>query len=90
MAIEKKYFSISEVTQETGLASSKLRYVEKSNPLVKVVKIRDRRYYTKETIAYIKKLYSKNNYTESLAHKNNYNIISRIDILLEQLYKFVK
>ena len=41
----------------SGLAAHKLRYIEKSDPNVEIVKIRERRYYTKDNIDYIKKTY---------------------------------
>jgi len=41
-----KYFSISETAELTGLSNHRLRYIEKSNPLIKTIKIRDSRYYT--------------------------------------------
>ena len=54
----KKYRSIAEVSNITSLTISKLRYIEKSDPVFKVIKIRDRRYYTQENIEYLKEHYA--------------------------------
>ena len=54
MIAEKKYFSIAEVAELTGLSTHKLRYVEKSDRNLSIIKMRGRRYYTKDTINYLK------------------------------------
>ncbi|MDG1436272.1 MAG: MerR family transcriptional regulator [Rickettsiaceae bacterium] len=56
--LTKKYFSIAEAAKMTGLPSHKLRYIEKSDPSIKIIKIRERRYYTKNDIDYITKTFS--------------------------------
>jgi hypothetical protein len=60
MIVEKKYFSITEVSNLTGLSAHKLRYIEKSNQDFSIIKMRGRRYYTKESISYLKQNYSMN------------------------------
>ena len=54
MIAEKKYFSIAEVSEITGLSTHKLRYVEKSDLNLSIIKMRGRRYYKKDTINYLK------------------------------------
>lgn len=46
MTVEKKYFSIAEVAEFTGLTTHKLRYVEKVDQNLSIIKMRGRRYYT--------------------------------------------
>lgn len=58
MMLTKKYFSISEACDMCGLAPHKLRYIDKSDKKISIVKIRGRRYYTIENIDYIIKTYS--------------------------------
>ena len=60
MTVEKKYFSIAEVAEFTGLTTHKLRYVEKLDQNLSIIKMRGRRYYTKDSINYLKKNYSIN------------------------------
>jgi DNA-binding transcriptional MerR regulator len=59
--IDKKYFSISEVSEITGAPLHKLRYLEKSKIGVEVFQIRGRRYYTASDIALINKILSQDN-----------------------------
>lgn len=58
MIVEKKYFSISEVAEFTGLSTHKLRYVEKTDQNLSIIKMRGRRYYMKDSINYLKQNYS--------------------------------
>ncbi len=84
-----KYFSISEAAELTGLPPSKLRYIEKFNPLIKTIKIRDRRYYNDQVINYILDMY---NSAKKSAHHNTHEkiaIIQRIDIILNKLREFI-
>lgn len=94
MTIEKKYFSISEVVQKTGLPIHKLRYIEKINPIISIVKIRDRRYYTIDTINYIKKFYTESEakITEpkNVSREQNENILIKINRLLEGFHKLTE
>ena len=64
MIAEKKYFSIAEVAELTGLSTHKLRYVEKSDRNLSIIKMRGRRYYTKNTINYLKQSYLINSILE--------------------------
>lgn len=88
MQVDKKYYSITEASKKTGLSAHKLRYIEKSNPIISTVKIRDRRYYTSETIAYIKRVYT-NHKTNSPLTNNTSNILQKIENLLSKFNKFV-
>lgn len=54
MTFTKKYFSLAEVLDITGLSAHKLRYIEKTTSNIKVIKIRGRRYYTENDIKFIK------------------------------------
>lgn len=84
-----KYFSISEAAELTGLPPSKLRYIEKFNPLIKTIKIRDRRYYTRQVVDYIIEMYnSAKRCTSDKAHEK-IAIIQRIDIILNKLREFI-
>ena len=64
MIAEKKYFSITEVAELTGLSTHKLRYVEKYDRNLSIIKMRGRRYYTKDTINYLKQSYLINSIIE--------------------------
>lgn len=57
MTIERKYYSINEVSKMTGLSLSKLRYAERLIPGLNIHKIRSRRYYTKKNLEQLKKVY---------------------------------
>ena len=52
--IDKKYFSITEVADLTGIPAYKLRYLEKSSSKMEVFQIRGRRYYTIDDIKAIR------------------------------------
>lgn len=56
--LTKKYFSISEACDMCSLAPHKLRYIDKIDKKMSIVKIRGRRYYTMENIDYLIKTYS--------------------------------
>ena len=56
--LTKKYFSISEACDMCALAPHKLRYIDKIDKKMSIVKIRGRRYYTMENINYLIKKYS--------------------------------
>lgn len=64
MIAEKKYFSITEVAELTGLSTHKLRYIEKSDGNLSIIKMRGRRYYTKDAINYLKQSYLINSIIE--------------------------
>lgn len=48
--MSKRYFSIQDVANITGIKPSKLRYLEKNSQDLAVNKIRNRRYYSIEDI----------------------------------------
>lgn len=56
--LTKKYFSISEACDMCALAPHKLRYIDKIDKKMSIVKIRGRRYYTLENINYLIQAYS--------------------------------
>lgn len=90
MSARKKYFSISEISRLTGLSPAKLRYIEKSNQSFKVLKIRDRRYYTQENLRYITELcqsHAKN--VQQDVHSKNNNMIEKIDNILNRFKEFI-
>lgn len=90
--LTKKYFSIAEVSVITCLPTHKLRYIEKSDPKIEIIQIRGRRYYTKENIDYIKRIYSENlsGNIQNVARKTIPQIISKIDQLLVKFLKLAK
>lgn len=73
--MQKKYYSISEVSSKLNIPDYTIRYFEKSNPNFKVKKLRNRRYYTIEDIEIIR---------ESISLGNPLYIISRIDNLISK------
>ncbi len=88
----KKYFSISEVSEITGLQAHRLRYLEKSATGMDVFQIRGRRYYTAANIELIKQLLGKDDEliqfslfntktTGSKIKKANYNSVSYLTII---------
>jgi DNA-binding transcriptional MerR regulator len=56
--LTKKYFSITEAGNMCALPAHKLRYIDKTDKNISIVKIRGRRYYTKENLLYLIKHYS--------------------------------
>ena len=56
--LTKKYFSISEACDMCALAPHKLRYIDKIDKKMSIVKIRGRRYYNLENINYLIQTYS--------------------------------
>ncbi|MFK7973244.1 MAG: MerR family transcriptional regulator [Rickettsiaceae bacterium] len=90
MTIEKKYFTIAEVAKLTGLTCNKLRYIEKFNSKINVIKIRERRYYTHDTLLYIQQLY-KNNIAPNLVKTIKADsLIIRIDTLIGKLNAVIR
>jgi DNA-binding transcriptional MerR regulator len=85
----KKYFSIAEVEEITGIPAYKLRYLEKSSLKLEIVQIRGRRYYTVSDIELIKQKFSVADKIPSALepqqHKHNSDIISQIDFLIAKL-----
>lgn len=72
MEFKKNYYTISEVTQITGVKDYVLRYWESEFPGLKPKKIRGRRLYTPEDIKlilYIKKLLYNDGFTIEGARK---------------------
>jgi len=83
---KKKYYTITEVSKQTGLSPSRLRHLEQKNTLLKTVKIRDRRYYTNVTLSYILDNYAQ--IASSVVNRNQ-DIVNQIDILLVKFKNIV-
>lgn len=103
--LTKKYYSISEVCDMCALAPHKLRYIDKSDEKISIVRIRGRRYYTIENIDYLIKTYShlnepnirniKINNKETLSDINNTaqinkQFLERIDQLIKNFQSLAK
>lgn len=102
--LSKKYFSISEAAYMSMLATHKLRYIDKVDKNISIVKIRGRRYYTMENIEYLISKYS--NIDHPITNKTiqepintppnrqetpiDYQFIARIDQLLSNFYNLAK
>ncbi len=91
--LNKKYFSITEIAECTGLALHKLRYIENNDQNVNIVKIRGRRYYNKQVKEYILNTYTakQSNNTTITQQQNTTKqppvMISKIDELINKLNK---
>ena len=103
--VNKKYFSISEVSEITGFPAHKLRYLEKSKTGMGIFQIRGRRYYTSADIESIKQKFSRENefqlnlftsQTENTNKKNlsnsvlHSNIVIKIDCLISKFIELEK
>lgn len=84
--MSKKYFSIHEVSELTGLPAHRLRYAEKAIPKLQIHQIRSRRYYTSKDIAKIKDYYGLDDIAaiSRVAEPLHPNILSKIDNLLKK------
>jgi len=103
-SVNKKYFSISEVSQITGIPLHKLRYLEKSKTDIDIVQIRGRRYYTSTNIESIKHLFNRDNELQfnlfipatDDSLKNNpqlefySQVVQKIDLLISKFTKLEK
>jgi hypothetical protein len=67
----KKYLLISEVEELLGLSQSSLRYIERKNTKINIIKIRGRRYYRAEDLKKISDLIGKNFEVASKPITNN-------------------
>ncbi len=85
MIVEKKYFSIAEVVEFTGLSAHKLRYIEKSDQNLSIIKMRGRRYYTKDSINYLKQNYSINSIVDDCVN-TELNKVDSIGKRLESMF----
>lgn len=103
--LTKKYFSISETCDMCAVAPHKLRYIDKSDKKISIIKIRGRRYYTLENINYLIKTYShldklntENIETNKQGVVNNINstiqineqLLKRIDQLIKSFQSLAK
>ena len=99
--VNKKYFSISEVSEITGFPAHKLRYLEKSKTGMGIFQIRGRRYYTSADIESIKQKFSRedefqlnlftsqteNNHPTTTLHSH---IVIKIDRLISKFIELEK
>ncbi|PCJ27130.1 MAG: hypothetical protein COA94_04225 [Rickettsiales bacterium] len=81
--LNKKYFSIAEVTNLTGISQHKLRYIEKIDSNISVIKLRGRRYYTKKNIEHIQAQHSQHAARRDPLEDAG-NMAARIDHLLQK------
>lgn len=103
-SVSKKYFSISEVSEITGIPLHKLRYLEKSKTDIYIVQIRGRRYYTSTNIESIKHFFNRDNelqfnlfspIADDFAKSNNQlevcsQVVDQIDLLISKFTKLEK
>ncbi|MFP3017812.1 MAG: MerR family transcriptional regulator [Candidatus Tisiphia sp.] len=85
----KKYYSIGEVTKLLNIHSHQLRYLERLLPNLTIHKIRNRRYYTRQDIEYLRAhMTTKNIQIESqpIISKLSHNQINKIDCLIKNFY----
>ncbi len=87
-SVNKKYFSISEVSEITGFPTHKLRYLEKSKTGMEIFQIRGRRYYTLEDIESIKQKFTKKddfqlNLFIPQAKNNTQNLILQSNLIIK-------
>ena len=92
--LTKKYFSISEAKDMCSLASHKLRYIDKVDKKISIVRIRGRRYYTIENINYLIKTYSDISQAESTkiepqSNSTAYKNYNSYDIFLEKIDQLI-
>ena len=102
--VSKKYFSISEVSEITGIPLHKLRYLEKSKTDIDIVQIRGRRYYTSTNIESIKHFFNRDNelqfnlFSPTTDDSSNSNdqlefgsaVIQKIDLLISKFTQLEK
>jgi hypothetical protein len=84
--LNKKYYTISEVTRICRIHLHQLRYLETRFPELILLKIKGRRYYTNENIEFIKLNISfVSNVISETNLQNSEKMLQRIDDLI---YKF--
>ena len=79
--VDKKYHTISEVSEMLSVSQSSLRYAEKHLPKLKIHTINGRRYYTNQNIGILKAAIGK-----PLDHTA---ILLKIDFLEKQSMKIM-
>jgi DNA-binding transcriptional MerR regulator len=87
MSSLKKYFSIAEASDLTGLPHHKLRYIEKTDPDLEITKVRSRRYYTNNSITYLNKNYTGTKIKEEASNNsnlNNHKVISKSEAVIKE------
>ncbi len=87
MSSQKKYFSIAEASDLTGLPHHKLRYIEKTDPDLEITKVRSRRYYTNHSITYLNENYTSKKIKKEVldnANLNNPKVISNNEAIIKE------
>lgn len=87
----KKYLSIADVSNLTGISAHKLRYIEKTDKSFKVLKVRDRRYYTISNVEYLNSKYSNRSSKQEKKHTDQEGkVVYKIDDLLDKFNDLIK
>lgn len=84
--LSKKYYSISEVSKICNIAMHKLRYIEKSDSNITILKIRGQRYYTKADIDYIRSKITANSCNNIDSNQEESDFVLKIDLLIAKFY----
>jgi hypothetical protein len=103
-SVSKKYFSISELSEITGILLHRLRYLEKSKTDIDIVQICGRRYDASTNIESIKHFFNRDNelqfnlfspIADDFAKSNNQlevfpQVVDQIDLLISKFTKLEK
>ncbi|MBN8511487.1 MAG: MerR family transcriptional regulator [Rickettsiales bacterium] len=87
MSSLKKYFSIAEASDLTGLPHHKLRYIEKTDPDLEITKVRNRRYYTSNSITYLNDNYTGKKIKEKVLNTTDFNdhrVITKNEVIVKE------
>lgn len=87
MSSLKKYFSIAEAYDLTGLPHHKLRYIEKTDPDLEITKVRNRRYYTSNSITYLNDNYTGKKIKEKVLNTTDFNdhrVITKNEVIVKE------
>lgn len=87
MSSLKKYFSIAEASDLTGLPHHKLRYIEKTDPDLEITKVRNRRYYTSNSITHLNNNYTGKKIKEEVLNNTDFNdnkVASNSEIIIKE------
>jgi len=85
--LNKKYYTINEVTTFCKIHSHQLRYIEKRFSNFVILKIKGRRYYTNENIEFIKLNLHLTKIQSQEALPNSYEMLKKIDNLIYKFYQ---
>jgi MerR HTH family regulatory protein len=86
-----RYYSITEVGQMLNVSVNQLRYLEKNTPKLEVLRIKNRRYYTKKDIETLRSKIGKNIYSKNTEKDIDWvTRIKQIDILIDNFSKLLQ